>query len=54
MSVHNSMESSHPLYIHCEYKLKLNQLTLFILGMEPSLLIKQNPLRIINKQCFMN
>lgn len=54
MSAHSSVVGAHPLHIHYEYKLKLNQLTLFILWMEPSLLIKQNPLRIINKQCFMN
>lgn len=54
MSVHNSVVCAHPLCIRCECKLKLNQLTLFILWMETSLLIKQNPLRIINKQCFMN
>lgn len=54
MSVHSSALSALPLHIHCEYKLKLNQLTLFILWMELSLLIKQSPLRIINKQCFMN
>lgn len=52
--MHDSGVSSHPLHIHCEYKLKFNQLTLFIPCMEPSPLIKQNPLRIINKQCFMN
>lgn len=54
MSVYNSVVNAHLLHIHCGYKLKLNQLTLFILWMEPPLLIKQNLLRIINKQCFMN
>lgn len=54
MSVHSSAVSARPLHMHCEYTRKLNQLTLFILWMELSLLIKQNLLRIINKQCFMN